>query len=63
MKSVRLTLIVIVKALTATTVIMMTAAAILMRMQHLHYIQQWVIVIKLLMNSAQQYLRFLQKSY
>ncbi len=39
-KSVRLTLIVTAKALTMTTVTTVTAAAILVRMQYLHYIQQ-----------------------
>ncbi len=40
MKSARLTLIVIVKALTAAIVTIVTAMTILVRVQHLHYIQQ-----------------------
>jgi len=40
MKSVRLTLIVIVKALTAAIVTTVTAVIILVKIQHLHYIQQ-----------------------
>ena len=38
MKSVRLTLIVTVKVLTAATETTVTAVTILVRMQHLHYI-------------------------
>jgi len=38
MKSVRLTLTVIVKALTMTILTIVIAATILVRMQHLHYI-------------------------
>jgi len=59
MKSARLTLIVIVKALTAAIVTIVTAMTILVRVQHLHYIQQWVAVMKSSMNLIQQYLRFL----
>jgi len=40
MKSVRLTLTVTAKALTAVTEITVTAVIILVRMWHLHYIQQ-----------------------
>ena len=40
MKSARLTLIVTAKALTAVTETTVTAVTILVRMQHLHYIQQ-----------------------
>jgi len=40
MKSVRLTSTVIVKALIAATVTTVTAVTILVKMQHLHYIQQ-----------------------
>jgi len=40
MKSARLTLTVIAKALTAATETTVIAAAILMKMQHLHHIQQ-----------------------
>ncbi len=40
MKSVRLTLTVTAKALTATIVTTVIAAAILIRMWHLHHIQQ-----------------------
>ncbi len=39
-ESARLTLIVIAKALTAITETIVAAAAILVKMQHLHYIQQ-----------------------
>ncbi len=57
-ESVRLTLIVTVKALTVTTV---TAVTILVRMWHLHHIQQWAVIIKSLADLTQQYLRFLQE--
>jgi len=62
-KSVRLTLTVTAKVLTVTIVTTVIAMTILMRMQHLHYIQQWTAIIKSSMSSAQQYLRFLQESH
>ncbi len=50
MKSVRLTLIVTVKALTVIIMTTVTAVTISVEIQHLHYIQQWVIVMKSSMN-------------
>ncbi len=50
MKSVRLTLIVTAKALTVIIMTTVTAVTILVEIQHLHYIQQWVIVMKSSMN-------------
>jgi len=48
MKLIRLTLTVIAKALTVIIVTIMIAVTILVRMWHLHYIQQWAAVMKLL---------------
>ncbi len=42
----RLTLIVTAKALTAATETTAAAVTILVRMQHLHYIQQWIMIMK-----------------
>ncbi len=49
-KSVRLTSTVTAKASTAATVTTVTAVTILVRMQHLHYIQQWVMTVKSSVN-------------
>ncbi len=62
-KLVRLTLTVTAKALTAATETTVTAVIILVRMWHLHYIQQWVAVMKSSVSFTQQYLRFSQESH